>query len=98
MEREDLRALALELRAKDGVQVVVLAGESDGGGVAMVAAVRKESGFNAGELIADAAREVKGGGGRGDELAMAGGKEPAGIDPGLELVRAALARATGAHG
>jgi alanyl-tRNA synthetase len=55
-----------------------------------VAAVPKGGEFNAGGLIADAARQVKGGGGRGDELAVAGGKEEAGLDGALDLVRAQL--------
>jgi alanyl-tRNA synthetase len=95
MNRDDLRTLALEVRNKGSLDAVVLAGEADGGGVAMVAAVRKDGGRNAGELIADATREIKGGGGRGDELAMAGGKEVAGIDAALDLVRAAIAAPVG---
>ena len=63
------------------------AGAADGGGVALVAAVRQDSGLDAGELIADAARLVKGGGGRGKELAVAGGKEVGGIDGALDAVR-----------
>ena len=56
-----------------------------------MAAVTPESGLNAGELIADAARLVKGGGGKGAELAVAGGKEVAGIDGALDSVRGAIA-------
>ena len=61
----------------------------EGGGVAIAAAVAPDSGLNAGELIADAARAVKGGGGKGADLAVAGGKEPAALDAALDLARAA---------
>ena len=91
LARDDYRDLATAVRAKDGVRAVVLAGAAEGGGVALVAAVRPDSGFDAGELIADAARLVKGGGGRGKELAVAGGKEVGGIDGALDAVRGALA-------
>ena len=90
MARDDLRGLALELRGRDGVRAVVLAGEVEGGGVAMIAAVRKDAGLNAGALIADATRSIGGGGGKGEELAMAGGRNPEGIDEALAIVRGAL--------
>jgi alanyl-tRNA synthetase len=82
--------VALSARNKGNLDVVVLAGEAEGGGVALVAAVRKGGAVNAGELIADAARLVKGGGGRGDELAVAGGKEVGAIDAALEGIRRTL--------
>jgi hypothetical protein len=41
--------------------------------------------------MADAARLVMGGGGRGDELAVAGGKEVGAIDAALEEIRRTLA-------
>ena len=59
------------------------------GGVALVAAVTPDSGLNASELIADAAKAVKGGGGKSADLAVAGGKEPAALDDALALARAA---------
>jgi alanyl-tRNA synthetase len=49
-----------------------------------VAAVAPDSGLHAGELIADAARSVKGGGGKSADLAVAGGKDPARLDDALE--------------
>jgi alanyl-tRNA synthetase len=60
-----------------------------GGGAARVAAVAKDSGFHAGELIADAVKHIKGGGGKGADFAMAGGKDAAGIDAALETARRA---------
>ena len=91
LARDDYRELALAVRAVEGIDVVVLAGEADGGGVAMVAAVRPGGRTTAGALLADAAKHVKGGGGRGDELAVAGGKDVAGIEAALDVVRSALA-------
>ena len=43
----------------------------------------------AGALIADAKKTIQGGGGPNPELAMAGGKNAAGIDEALEQARAA---------
>ncbi len=54
----------------------------------MVAAVA-DDGFNASELIADAAKTVKGGGGKSPDLAIAGGKDPAALDAALDQVRVA---------
>ena len=51
---------------------------------------RRAAGLNAGELIADGARLIKGGGGEGDELAVAGGKEVGGLDDALDTVQAQL--------
>jgi alanyl-tRNA synthetase len=91
LPRDDYRDLAMGIRNQPGIRAAVVAGAADGGGVALVAAVTADSGLDAGELIADAARQIKGGGGRGRELAVAGGKEVEGIDSALELVRGALA-------
>jgi len=90
LPRDDYRELVTTLRSRPGMRAVVVAGEAEAGGVALVAGVTPESGLNAGELIADAARLVKGGGGKGAELAVAGGKEVAGIDSALESVRGAI--------
>ena len=87
-----LRELAVGRARPGGGTVVVLGGSPTGEGVALVAAVAKDSGATAVELIADAARTVGGGaGGRGD-MATAGGKLPARIDEALDQVRAALGR------
>ena len=51
--RDDLRDLATAVRDQAGVRAVVLGGEPPGGGVALVAAVTKDSGLNAAELIAE---------------------------------------------
>ena len=69
----------------------MLGGAPDGGGAALVAAVAPDAGLHAGELIAEASKAIKGGGGKAPDLAVAGGKDPDGIDDALAIVRAALA-------
>jgi alanyl-tRNA synthetase len=94
--RDELRELAIAVRDQ-GVRVVVLGGEPEGGGAALVAAVAKGSGLNASDLIADAARTVKGGGGRHAELAVAGGKDAARLDEALDQARAAAGLGPAQH-
>jgi alanyl-tRNA synthetase len=86
--RDELKDLAVAVRDQPGVRAVVLGGAPEGGGAALVAAVAKDSGLNASELIAEAARLVKGGGGKAADLAVAGGKDPGGLDDALAKVRA----------
>lgn len=89
-DRDSLRDLALAVRDRDGVRGVVVIGEPDGGGVALVAAVTPDSGLHAGELITGPARRVKGGGGKAPDVAVAGGKDAGSIDEALDLVHAEL--------
>ncbi|CAN5221675.1 alanine--tRNA ligase [soil metagenome] len=93
LSRDDLRNLALAVRDGGGVRAVVLGAANEGGGATLVAAVAKDSGYNAGELIAESARAIKGGGGRAPDVAVAGGKDPGGLDEALALARAAIATA-----
>jgi alanyl-tRNA synthetase len=85
MARDAMKDLAVAVRNAEGVRAVVLGGAPDGGGAALVAAVEPGAGFEAGALIADGARAIKGGGGKGAELAMAGGSDAGGIDEALRL-------------
>ena len=88
--RDELKDLAVALRDRPEIKAVVLGGVPDGGGVALVAAVTKDSGLEAPVLIADAARTVKGGGGgKNPELAMAGGKDASALDEALDQARRA---------
>ncbi len=66
-----------------------IGGAPEGGGAALVAAVANDSGLNASELIADAAKTVQGGAGKSADVAVAGGKDPSKLDEALALVRAA---------
>ncbi|MGB6059692.1 MAG: alanine--tRNA ligase, partial [Microthrixaceae bacterium] len=88
--RDELRDLAVALRDRPGMRAVVLATSPGGKGVAFVSAVAPDSGLNAGELISDAIRVVGGGGGKGAELAAAGGRDPEKIDEALDVVRSVL--------
>ncbi|MGH9270599.1 MAG: DHHA1 domain-containing protein, partial [Ilumatobacteraceae bacterium] len=87
----DLRDLALAVRDEPGVDVVVLAGESTTGGVAIVAAVRPGLGVQASALIRDAAKAVGGGGGGKGDVATAGGKDVRGIPDALRIAADAVA-------
>jgi len=89
LDRDGVRDLAVAIRDADGVDAVVLGAAPEGGGVALVAAAG--GAFNAGELIADAAKLIKGGGGKGADLAVAGGKDADGLDAALETARQAAA-------
>ena len=88
LDRDGLRELAVAVRDK-GAKAVVLIGEPDTGGVALVAATRKDSGLDAKALLQDAAKAVGGGGGGKPDLATAGGKDPSQIDRAVDLARAA---------
>ena len=85
-EAKALRETADRLKDKLGRCVVLLATEQ-GGKVNLVAAVSKDlvKSLKAGELVNLAAQQVGGKGGGRPDMAMAGGKEPAGIDAALEL-------------
>ena len=85
LAREEMKDLAVAVRDTEGVRAVVLGGAPDGGGAALVAAVERDAGFEAGTLIADGAKAIKGGGGKGADLAMAGGGDAGGIDEALRL-------------
>jgi alanyl-tRNA synthetase len=99
MSRDDLRDLALAVRDKGGARVVALGALLEGGGAAFVVTAAKDSGAHAGELLAQAAKVIQGGGNTKDpQLAVAGGKNGAGIDEALDLVRAALGLAVATAG
>ena len=89
LDRGQLRDLAIATRDRPGVAAVVLGAAPHGGGAALVAAVAPGSELNAGELIAEAATTIGGGGGRDAKLAIAGGRDPSRLEEALEQVRAA---------
>jgi alanyl-tRNA synthetase len=89
LERDTLRDLAVALRDQAGIRAVVLGTAPEGGGAALVSAVRPDSGFDASALLDDAKRLIKGGGGKDPLLAVAGGKDADGIDAALDTVRVA---------
>lgn len=87
MDRETLRELTIAIRDQPGIRAAVLGGEPEGGGAILVAAVSKESGLIASDLLVDAARMVQGGGGKASDVAMAGGKDPSRLDEALDQIR-----------
>jgi alanyl-tRNA synthetase len=89
VDRDAMRDLAFAVRDQPGIRAVILGGAPEGGGAALVAAVAKDSGLHAGELIAEAAKLIKGGGGKGADFAVAGGKDAGGLDAALAAARAA---------
>jgi alanyl-tRNA synthetase len=94
--RDELKELAVAIRDQPGIRGAVLGGATDGGGVALIAAVSKDSGLDASKLIADAARTVGGGGGRGADVAVAGGRDASKLDAALDQARQAAASGGGA--
>ena len=91
----DLRELALAVRQDAQVQLVVLGGVTDTGGVALVATVSSGVSMSAGDLIKYAAKAVGGGGGGKGDIATAGGKNPAALDEALEIARRVATEAIG---
>ena len=89
VDRGQLRDLAIATRDRPGVAAVVLGAAPEGGGAALVAAVAPDCDLNAGELIAEAAATIGGGGGRDAKLAVAGGRDPSRLEEALSQVRAA---------
>lgn len=89
LDRDSLRDLAVAIRDNEGIRAAVLGSAPEGGGAALVAAVKADVGLHAGELIADASKLIKGGGGKGPDIAVAGGKDPEGIDEALAVARTA---------
>ena len=89
LDRGQLRDLAIATRDRPGVRAVVLGAAPDGGGAALVSAVAADCDLHAGELIAEAAATIGGGGGRDAKLAIAGGRDPSRLEEALSQVRAA---------
>jgi alanyl-tRNA synthetase len=88
--------LASRVQTKLGGDSAVLVGGADGGKVALVALVSKGAvarGLSAAGLIREVAPIVGGGGGGRDEMAQAGGKDPAKLDEALSAARQALEKA-----
>ena len=95
LTRDEVKDLALAVRDQPGVKAVVLGSVPEEGGVALVASVAKGSGYNASNLLAEAARAVGGGGGKQADTAVAGGRDPSQLDRALDLARVAAGLPTG---
>ncbi len=102
LESEDLRRLAIATRDALGSGVVVLAGVgADGAKPAIVVAVSKDlvdGGASAAEIAKPAAKILQGGTGKDPNLAVGGGKNPAGIDEAVDVARKLAEEAVGSIG
>ncbi len=85
-----LRDLAQRVRETAGLRAVVLVGRTEGGRASLVVAAAR-GGLDAGEVVKQVAPLLGGGGGGSPELAVAGGKDPGGVDRALEEARKVVA-------
>jgi alanyl-tRNA synthetase len=95
LDGDGLRALAFQVRDRLGSGIGVLGSVSDGKGVLIAFASDDvvTDGASAGEIIADAARTLGGGGSRDPKLAQAGGPNGDRLDAALEEARRAAQEA-----
>jgi alanyl-tRNA synthetase len=87
LEPDQLRELALAVRRR-GPAVVVLAGSPDGARASV--AVASDGTVHAGEVVGELGALVGGGGGGSPELALAGGRDPAGLGALIDEARRRL--------
>ena len=87
VSRDDLRDLINALTQKENVKAVILGVALENGGVALAAGVPKGSSLIASDLIHDATKLIKGGGGKGEDFAMAGGKDNEALEEAIQLAR-----------
>jgi alanyl-tRNA synthetase len=89
-----LRELAQATRATAGLRAVVLGGSPDGAKATLAVAADRSAGadhqVHAGELVKHVAPLLGGGGGGSPEAAVAGGRDPGGIDGALDEARRVL--------
>ncbi len=83
---DQLRDLAQSVRSRGHLRVVVLGGSPDGT-KASLAVAADGTDAHAGDLVKQIAPLLGGGGGGKPELAVAGGKDPSGIDRALDEAR-----------
>ena len=86
---DELRALAQVVRSR-GVAVVALGGSPDGASAALAVATGGDP--DASAVVRQVAGRIQGGGGGSPELAVAGGRDPSGIDAALSEARTLLRR------
>ncbi len=95
---KQLLDLANRIQSKVGQPSAVVLGGAFAGKAGLVALVSKEAvdrGLSAGSIIREIAPIVGGGGGGRDDMAQAGGKDPAKLDEALTAARAAVERELG---
>jgi alanyl-tRNA synthetase len=97
-DQKQLLDLANRVQSKLGGDSAVALGGAEGSKVALVVLVSKgavQRGLSAAEIVREAAPIVGGGGGGRDDMAQAGGKDPAKLDEALATARAAIERKAG---
>jgi alanyl-tRNA synthetase len=95
---KQLLDLANRVQSKVGQPSAVVLGSAFGAKAGLVALVSKDlvdRGLSAGSIIREIAPIVGGGGGGRDDMAQAGGKDPAKLDEALAAARAAVEREFG---
>ncbi len=85
-----LRDLAQRVREAGGLASVVLGGTTDGGRASLAVATAPD-GLDAGAVVKQVGALLGGGGGGSPRLAVAGGKDPEGIDRALAEARRVVA-------
>ncbi len=93
LDPDALRDLAQSVRATADLRAVVLGGSPDGTKASLAVSAERSGGtgeVHAGELVKRIAPLLGGGGGGSPEMAVAGGKDPGGIDRALDEARQAL--------
>jgi alanyl-tRNA synthetase len=95
LDADRLRDLAQAVRSVAGLRAVVVAGSPDGGKAGLAISADRtgdDPDVDATALIRQLAPLLGGGGGGSPEVAVAGGKDPAGIDAALDEARRILER------
>jgi alanyl-tRNA synthetase len=93
--QKELLEVANRVQSALGGATALVLGGGDGDKVALVSLVSEEAvarGLSAARLVREAAALVGGGGGGRDEMAQAGGRDPAKLDEALAAARAAIER------
>jgi alanyl-tRNA synthetase len=92
LEPDALRDLAQTTRTTAKLRVVVLGGSPDGVKASLAVSADRSAAdaVNAGQLVKEVAPLLGGGGGGSPEMAVAGGKDPSGVDRALDGARRAL--------
>ena len=95
---KQLLEIANRIQSKLGGATAVVLGGAEGEKVGLVALFSKQAvgrGLSAGTVIREIAPLVGGGGGGRDDMAQAGGKDPAKLDEALAAARVAIERDLG---
>jgi len=94
LDPDALRDLSQSVRTTAGLRAVVLGGSPDGTKASLAVSADRSGGgsdqVHAGELVRQIAPLLGGGGGGSPEMAVAGGKDPGGVDRALDEARRVL--------